>query len=294
MVSPTNQQTRIYEWMRRYMPPGSSVVLNDVTSMYTVINIVGPKARQLLSELSNTDFFLKPFTCKYVDVGYASDVMVMALTHTGEPGYCLYVPTEYALHVYGKLITIGRDYGARDVGVLTQRFMRIEKFIPLWAEDLTSMTTPLEAGSAMRVKMDKDFIGQAALQKQREQGVTQRLVLFELEEIDPDKDIWPWGNEPVYRNGQFVGSITSAGYGFGIEKLICLAFIRCYSKDGQREIVSTEYITDPTAVYQIDICGKRFKAKAHISAPQSSSLSSTEEEDTVRPYRPKVVTSLVS
>lgn len=49
---------------------------------------------------------------------------------------------------------MGRDYGARDVGVLTQRFMRIEKFIPLWAEDLTSMTTPLEVGSSARVRMD--------------------------------------------------------------------------------------------------------------------------------------------
>lgn len=60
--------------------------------------------------------------------------------------------------------------------------------------------------------MQKDyFIGQFALQRQKEQGVTQRLVMFELEDLDPDKDIWPWGMEPIYRNDQFVGSITSAG-----------------------------------------------------------------------------------
>lgn len=80
--------------------------------------------------------------------------MMMAFTHTGEPGFCLYIPSEYALHVYDRLITVGFDYGIRDVGSLTQRFMRIEKFIPFWAEDLTRDTTPFEAGCNHVVKLD--------------------------------------------------------------------------------------------------------------------------------------------
>jgi len=84
--------------------------------------------------------------------------MMMAFTHTGEPGFCLYIPSEYALHVYDRLITVGFDYGIRDVGSLTQRFMRIEKFIPFWAEDLTRDTTPFEAGCNHIVKLDaSDF-----------------------------------------------------------------------------------------------------------------------------------------
>ena len=54
-------------------------------------------------------------------------------------------------------LQVGRDYGARDVGMLTQRFMRIEKFIPFWAEDLTSETTPWETGSGYRVKLDVSY-----------------------------------------------------------------------------------------------------------------------------------------
>lgn len=106
MVSPTSQQTRIYEWISRNLPKKSTIDLNDVTSMYTVINVVGPKALDLLNELSNSDMRLAPFSYKKVNVGYASDVMVMSFTHTGEPGYCLYVPSEYALHVYYKLMTV--------------------------------------------------------------------------------------------------------------------------------------------------------------------------------------------
>lgn len=78
----------------------------------------------------------------------------MAFTHTGESGYCLYIPSEYALHVYSTLMAIGKDYGARDVGVLTQRFMRIERFIPFWAEELTPYVTPYEAGNGYRVKLN--------------------------------------------------------------------------------------------------------------------------------------------
>jgi pyruvate dehydrogenase phosphatase regulatory subunit len=83
---------------------------------------------------------------------------MMGFTHTGEPGFCLYIPSEYALHVYDRLITAGFDYGIRDVGSLTQRFMRIEKFIPFWAEDLTRDTTPFEAGCNHVVKLDMTWI----------------------------------------------------------------------------------------------------------------------------------------
>ncbi|XP_075216546.1 pyruvate dehydrogenase phosphatase regulatory subunit, mitochondrial-like isoform X2 [Lycorma delicatula] len=246
MVSPTSQQTRVYEWMRRNLPKDSPIVLNDVTSMYTVINVVGPKARLLMSELSNSDINLHSFTYK-----------------------------------------VGQDYGARDVGCLTQRFMRIEKFLPFWAEDLNSITTPFEAGAGYRVKLDKGyFIGKFALQRQKEQGVEKRLAMFVLEDIDPDKDIWPWGYEPIYRNDQFVGIVTSAGYGFTLNKLVCLGYIR----RGGHQIVTADYIMDRNATYTIDVAGRRVLAKAHISVPQAFTASSNNESS--KQYRPKVVTSL--
>ncbi|XP_076174249.1 pyruvate dehydrogenase phosphatase regulatory subunit, mitochondrial-like [Ptiloglossa arizonensis] len=268
MVSPTSQQTRIYQWMSRHLPADHSVGLNDVTSKYTVINLVGPKATELLSELSNSNINLSPFTYKTANVAYASDVMIMSFTNTGESGYCLYIPSEYALHVYSRLMEVGKDYGVRDVGVLTQRFMRIERFIPFWAEELTPFVTPYEAGSGYSVKLNKEyFIGKFALQRQKEQGVTKRLVLFIVNELDINKNVWPWGGEPIYRNNEFVGTVTSAGYGFATEKHICLGFI---SSPGLRHmpcdtnIVTTDFIMDSTAHYEIDIAGTRFPAKPHI------------------------------
>ncbi|XP_066258904.1 pyruvate dehydrogenase phosphatase regulatory subunit, mitochondrial-like isoform X1 [Euwallacea similis] len=282
MVSPTSQQTRVYEWMRRNLPNHTRVVLNDVTSMYTVLNVVGPKSIQLLTELSNSDFKMTPFSYMKVNVGYASDVMVMSFTHTGEPGYCLYIPSEYALHVYYKLMTVGRDYGVRDVGVITQRYMRLERFIPFWAEELNSFTTPFEAGNDWSVKLDKkeNFIGKEALLKQSNSGVRKRLVFFHFNDIDPDVDIWPWGGEPLYRNNEFVGTVTSAGYGFGANKLICLGFITRPAKVENR-IVTRDYILAKDASYEVDIAGHRFSATPYLHAPTSASGHHEKKE-----YRP--------
>lgn len=277
MVSPTSQQTRIFEWMRQHLPVDRSVSINDMTSMYTVVNVVGPKSQFLMAELSNTDMKLLPFTYKKVNVGYASDVMVMSFTHTGEPGYCLYIPSEYAIHVYDRLMTVGHDFGARDVGCFTQRWMRIERFIPLWGEELTSLTSPFESGGGFRVKLNKEyFIGKFALNRQKQQGVVKRLVYFTLEDIDPDHHIWPWGGEPIYRNGEFVGSVTTAGYGFTLRKLIALGFI---SQPGLREeaarrhptyehrMVTSDFILDRSAVYHVDLASMRVRLRPHLHAP---------------------------
>ncbi|XP_044741154.1 pyruvate dehydrogenase phosphatase regulatory subunit, mitochondrial-like [Chrysoperla carnea] len=285
MVSPSSQQTRIYEWMSQNLPFKHSISLNDVTSMYTVINTVGPKASALLNELSSSELSLGPYRYRKCNIGYASDVMVMAFTHTGEPGYCLYVPSEYALHVYEKLITVGKDYGVRDVGTLAQRWMRIEKFIPFWAEELTSFTTPFEAGLDYTVKLQKEFfIGKDALVNQKKFGVKRRLVLFHLNDIDPESDIWPWGGEPLYRNDKYVGTVTSAGYGFQTDKLVCLGYI-CRGKeyDGEDKTISNEYIISKDAVYEVDIAGHRFKATPHIHPP---ALNNVPVQTT---YKPKVV-----
>ncbi|XP_055609553.1 pyruvate dehydrogenase phosphatase regulatory subunit, mitochondrial-like isoform X2 [Uranotaenia lowii] len=289
MISPSSQQTRIYEWMSRNLPQDATVKLNDVTSMYTVLNVVGPKSTQLMSELSNSNVKLQPFTYRKLNIGYASDVMIMSFTHTGMPGYCLYIPSEYALHVYDRLMTVGRDYGVRDVGTLTQRFLRIDKFIPFWGDELTSMTTPLEAGVFYSVRLDKkeNFIGREALEKQKKDGLKKRLVLFHLEDIDPDKDVWPWGGEPIYRNGKYCGNVTSAGYGFASERLVCLGYISRPSGD-ESNVISTEFIMDKNAIYNIDLAGRLFRLTQHIH-PKAALAKVIAERELAKTYRPTVL-----
>jgi len=274
MMSPTAQQTRISEWMKRHLPKDGSVSLRDVTSMYTVLNVVGPKSKELMSELTRTEMDIPGFTCKKINVGYAGDVLVMGFNNTGEPGYSLYIPSEYALHVYNNLLDAGKDYGIRNVGYYALRFLRIEKFIPFWAEELDSHTTPFEVGRGFKVKMQKDyFFGKYALQQQLDEGLKRRLIHFQLENHNPDSDAWPWGREPIYRNGQYVGKTTSSGYGFTLERVVCLGFVHNYD-DATKEaqVVTSEFVTN-NANFEIEIAGIRYPAKASLHSPQIPIIS---------------------
>lgn len=130
--------------------------------------------------------------------------------------------------------------------------MRVEKFYAFWGQDLDTRTTPLECGRVWRVKFnvswqdyfsyhifsivltlqkDVDFIGKDALLKQREEGVKRMYIQLLLDEHDLEKDLWPWGGEPIYRNGNYVGMCTTTGYGFTFKKQvfknICLSVLVC-------------------------------------------------------------------
>lgn len=125
--------------------------------MYTAICIMGPFSRTLLSELTDTDLSPKNFpffTYKELDVGLANGIRALNLTHTGELGYVLYIPNEFALHVYEKLWDVGQKYGINHCGYNAMRALRVEKFFAFWGQDLDTFTTPLECGRSWRVKFD--------------------------------------------------------------------------------------------------------------------------------------------
>lgn len=113
--------------------------------------------RLLLSELTDTDLAPKNFpffTVKELDVGLANGIRALNLTHTGELGYVLYIPNEFALHVYTRLIEAGQKYGIKHCGYYAMRALRVEKFYAFWGQDLDTFTTPLECGRSWRVKFD--------------------------------------------------------------------------------------------------------------------------------------------
>lgn len=282
MISPSSQQTRILEWMTKNLPTHNTIKLSDQTSGYTVLNIVGPKAISLISELTNSDVNLKQFRYKQINVGFASDILVLSFSHTGDKnGFCLYVPTEYALHVYDELIKVGIDYGAKDVGTLTQRFMRVERFIPFMGEELTSDVTPLEAGLDHYVDFSKDFLGKDVLLKQRENGIKKRLVLFMLDDFDVDADIWPWGGEPVFRNSEYCGYVTTACYGFLSGKMVCLGFVN------SDENMTKDYILEPGSRYHVDIANHFFVATPYVHRNDLPYLKEQQDELRASNYHAK-------
>ncbi|XP_074028153.1 pyruvate dehydrogenase phosphatase regulatory subunit, mitochondrial isoform X1 [Leptinotarsa decemlineata] len=288
MIAPTIQQTRCRVWLQKNLPP--SVALSDVTSMFTALCIMGPYTRSLLSELTDTDLNPKNFpffTYKMLDIGLANGIRTMNLTHTGELGYVMYIPNEFALHVYSSLVQAGEKYGITHAGHYATRALRVEKFFAFWGQDLDTTTTPLECGRVWRVKFDKeiDFIGRDALLKQKENGVKRMYLQLILQDHDYETDLWPWGGEPIYRNGKYVGMTTTTGYGYTFKRQVCLGFVENIDENGERQKVTNDYVT--SGDYEVDIAGIRYHAKANIHSPILPTKHPDKERDAYQATRGK-------
>ncbi|CAK9803481.1 Pyruvate dehydrogenase phosphatase regulatory subunit, mitochondrial [Anthophora plagiata] len=288
MIAPTIQQTRCKHWINRHLPADGSVAVSDVTSAYTAICIMGPATRQLLSELTDTDLNPKNFpffTFKELDVGLANGIRTMNLTHTGELGYVLYIPNEFALHVYTRLVDAGAKYKIKHAGYYATRALRVEKFYAFWGQDLDTFTTPLECGRTWRVKLDKgvNFIGRDALLKQREEGVKRKYVQLLLNDHDLELDTWCWGSEPIFRNGKYCGMTTTTGYGFTFKKQVCLGFVQNFDSQGRPQEVTNEYIL--SGDYEVDVAGIKYHAKCHLHSPNLPTKFPDKERDSYHATR---------
>nr|CAD7423202.1 unnamed protein product [Timema monikensis] len=111
----------------------------------------------------------------------------------------------------------------------------------------------------------KHFIGQEALEKQRSEGVKRMYVQLVLNDHDPEFDVWPCGNEPIYKDGQYVGLTTTTAYGFTFKKQVCLGFVKNLDSEGQAQEVTTEFVLSGN--YEVDIAGVRYSAKVNLHSP---------------------------
>ncbi|XP_019628751.1 PREDICTED: pyruvate dehydrogenase phosphatase regulatory subunit, mitochondrial-like [Branchiostoma belcheri] len=273
IISPSNQMVRSWEWLHRHLPKEGTVQIRDITPYYAAINVLGPRSRELMAELTDTvtmsSQYFPSFTCRELSIGFAPRIRAMSLSHSGELGWMLYVPQEYALHVYDHIMHKGRDFGIRNVGYYTIAHLRMERAFAFWGIDLDASVTPFECQREHRVKFGKgvDFIGRSALLKQKQEGVRQKFVMFLLDNHDLENDLWPWGGEPIWEGGRVVGRTTSAGYGYTLKKQVCLGFVRNPDpQTGERQVITTNFITK--SKFEIQIAGKKFSAAARLFPPQ--------------------------
>jgi len=212
------------DWIRRALPQDGSVYLNDVTSARAVINICGPKAREVLQAVSEHDVSNAAFpfaTAQKIIIG-AAHVQAVRIGYVGELGWELHIPTEFARHVYDCLWQAGQAHGIRDVGYRAIESLRLEKGYLYWSADITPDYTPIEAGLGFRVhlKSKGDFTGRAVLEKQKSEGTRQRLCTFVCDDKLPIT-----GGETILHGGKTVSVASSAGYGHTVGQTIILGYL---------------------------------------------------------------------
>ncbi len=210
-------------WIRANSPSDGTVQIRDLTSSHAVINLCGPLSRAVLESVCEDDVSAQAFRyaqARDITVGSAP-VLALRIGYTGELGWELHIPTEYAGHVYDMLRTAGASFGIADVGYRAIDRLRLEKGYVYWSTDVTPDTTPWEAGLGWRVNLNKgDFCGRAALLTQQEAGVTKRLSTFTLESM-----AYPVGGEAIIADDQVVGFTTSANFGHFIGKPIAYGYV---------------------------------------------------------------------
>ena len=257
IVTAVTSQTRDFHWLSTHIPEDAHAVLTDVTSAYSVLGVMGPTSRQLLSQLTPADLSNAAFpfgTSQEIEMGYAW-VQASRITYVGELGWELYIPTEYTVPIYDRLIEAGAAVGLKHCGYHAMNSLRLEKGYRHWGHDITDEDTPLQAGLGFTIAWDKSggFIGREALLRQKATGPPRkRLVGFALDDPEP----LLYHDEPIYHDGVIVGRTTSGMFGPTVGRSIALGYVNADSG------VTAEYLN--CGRFEIDIAGQRVPAQPSL------------------------------
>lgn len=257
VITGTAQAVRDADWIRRHIRADDYAEVMEVTAGTAVLGVMGPRARQMLSAVSDADWSNGAFpfgTAQSVGVGCVQ-VLAVRLTYVGELGWELHVPTEQAGRVYDTLVAAGGELGLENAGHYAINSLRLEKGFRAWGAELSPDDTPWEAGLGFAVDCSKDFLGRASLLRQRAAGLQRRLGIFILEDPEPVL----WGSEPIYRDGQPVGYTTSGSYGHTVGGGIGMGYVNHAGG------VTDEFLK--MGRYELLVNGRRYAARLHLRAP---------------------------
>ena len=253
VVTPAATRLADQIWLSRNIGD-FNVVITDVTAGEGVLAIMGPSSRKLLQMVSPNSFDndVNPFgTAQEIEIGMGL-ARVHRVTYVGELGWEVYVSSDQAGHIFDTLFDAGQDLDMKLCGMHMMDSLRIEKGFRHFGHDITCEDHVLEAGLGFAVKTSKpDFIGRDAVLRKKENGLDRRLLQFVLNDSEP----LLYHNEPILRDGELVGHLTSGNYGNTIGAAIGLGYVPC--KD--------ETVSDILASnYEIDVAGSKIRADVGI------------------------------
>ena len=255
VVTPAATRQADQVWMQRHLGD-FNVVITDVTAGEGVLAVMGPNARKLLQAVSPNDFSndVNPFgTAQEIELGMGM-ARVHRVTYVGELGWEIYVSSDMAAHAFETLHAAGQDMGMKLCGMHMMDAGRIEKGFRHFGHDITAEDHILEAGLGFAVKTDKpDFVGRDAVLRKKEAGLDMRLVQFKL--TDPEPLLYH--NEPVMRDGEVVGYLSSGVYGHHVGAAMGMGYVPC-----KGETVAELLASD----FEIDVMGTKVKAEASLKS----------------------------
>ncbi|MBK7903348.1 MAG: FAD-dependent oxidoreductase [Proteobacteria bacterium] len=244
------------DFLQKYLPTDGSVTLRNITGSRGVFVLAGPRARDVMTGLTDVPLDNASFpwlTGQVIEAGLATDVYALRVNFVGALGWELHFPIEYAHGLFDAIFAAGADYGIGMAGMRAMESLRMEKSYRMWGSDLTRDNTPLEAGLARFVRMDKGpFEGRKALEQQQKNGVPLSFVTLEVHGVT---DADPLGNEPIFApDGELVGRATSGCYGHCLRKSLAIGYVKPEFAAVGAEVV-------------IEVLGERKRATVLVDSP---------------------------
>jgi aminomethyltransferase len=159
------------------------VEMNNLSDEYSLLAIQGPKAAEAMQSLTSIDLSnMTYYTFQYGTFAGIDNVMVSATGYTGSGGFEIYVKNNDVPQVWDRVFEAGKSFGIKPIGLAARDTLRLEMGFCLYGNDINDSTSPLEAGLGWITKFTKDFIDSDFLKSQKENGISRKLIAFEMVE----------------------------------------------------------------------------------------------------------------
>ena len=209
-----------WNWISKHNDLG--VEMENRSDDWSLLAIQGPKAAEAMQSLTSVNLStIKFYTFEITDFAGLSNVVVSATGYTGSGGFEIYVKNEDVEALWNKVFEAGADWGIKPVGLAARDTLRLEMGYCLYGNDIDDTTSPIEAGLGWITKFTKDFVNSENLKKQKEEGVTRKLVAFELTERGVPRQ----GYDLVNEGGDIIGNVTSGTMSPSLSKGIGLGYV---------------------------------------------------------------------
>ena len=232
-----------WDWISSHNKLG--VDMRNLSDDYSLLAIQGPKAIEAMQSLTSANLSeIKYYHFEVADFAGIEHVIISATGYTGSGGFEIYCKNAEVEQVWNKVFEAGEPFGIKPIGLAARDTLRLEMGFCLYGNDIDDTTSPLEAGLGWITKFTKDFIDADFLKKQKEEGVTRKLVAFEM----IDRGI-PRHDYPIWdANGNVIGKVTSGTQSPSVKIAIGMGY------------VTTEHAAVDTEIF-IEIRDKGVKAK---------------------------------
>ncbi|MEZ7499557.1 glycine cleavage system aminomethyltransferase GcvT [Flavobacterium sp. Arc3] len=198
------------------------VDMKNISEDYSLLAIQGPKAVEAMQSLSSIDLSaIKYYHFEVADFAGLDNVIISATGYTGSGGFEIYCKNEDAEQIWNKVFEAGAAFGIKPIGLAARDTLRLEMGLCLYGNDISDTTSPLEAGLGWITKFTKEFTNSENLKKQKEEGVSRKLVAFEMQERAVPRHDY----EIVDGTGSVIGIVTSGTMSPSMNKGIGLGYV---------------------------------------------------------------------